>query len=145
MADRLHEAYHQVFEEVLELEWRCAKVTPWFMAQEGMAGTGSGAAKPPECGECGCGERVGTTDYEAYLPYSDSWLEFQNVSINGDKYPKGFNVKIQSGDECWSGCSGVGLERWTAAFLAQKGLDRENWPEGVRALAGDEKRIFKFL
>lgn len=136
MADCLHQAYHTVFEDLLELEWRSARVTPWFMAQEGMIETEA---------SCGCGNRIGTTDYEALLPYSKNWLEFQNVSINGDKYPKGFNVKIQSGAECWSGCSGVGLERWTAAFLAQKGLDAENWPEAVARLVGEPKELFKFL
>ncbi|NYT16796.1 MAG: serine--tRNA ligase [Methanomicrobiales archaeon] len=136
IADKLHEAYMHVFEDILELEWRSAMVTPWFMAQEGMVG-GEAA--------CGCGERIGTTDYEAFLPYSESWLEFQNVSINGDKYPKGFNVKIQSGAECWSGCSGIGLERWTAAFLAQKGLDRETWPEKVARMVGEPVNLFKFL
>jgi seryl-tRNA synthetase len=136
IADKLHEAYTHVFEDILELEWRSARVTPWFMAQEGMVG-GEAA--------CGCGERIGTTDYEAFLPYSESWLEFQNVSINGDKYPKGFNVKIQSGAECWSGCSGIGLERWTAAFLAQKGLDRETWPEKVARMVGEPVNLFKFL
>jgi seryl-tRNA synthetase len=135
-AEQLYDAYHRVFEDILELEWRSARVTPWFMAQEGMIGAESA---------CGCGERIGTTDYEALLPYNKSWLEFQNVSINGDKYPKGFNVKIQSGAECWSGCSGIGLERWTAAFLAQKGLDKENWPEPVARLVGKPKDIFKFL
>ena len=136
-ADRLHDAYTRVFEDLLELEWRCAKVTPWFMAQEGMIDAGETS--------CGCGGRIGTTDYEALLPYSSSWLEFQNVSINGDKYPKGFNVKIQSGTDCWSGCSGIGLERWTAAFLAQKGLDIGNWPEKVAKLVGEPKNLFKFL
>jgi len=144
MADKLHDAYHRVFEEILELEWRCARVTPWFMAQEGMVDTGK-TPQTVEGGACGCGERVGTTDYEAYLPYSDSWLEFQNVSINGDKYPKGFNVKIQSNEPCWSGCSGVGLERWTAAFLAQKGLDSDGWPERVKKLAGGTEEIFRFM
>jgi len=136
LAEQLHHAYHRVFEDILELEWRSARVTPWFMAQEGMVG-----------GEvaCGCGSHIGTTDYEAYLPYNESWLEFQNVSINGDKYPKGFNVKIQSGTDCWSGCSGIGLERWTAAFLAQKGLERENWPERVAGLTGEPDSLFKFL
>ncbi len=131
-ADRLHEAYVRVFEDLLDLEWRSAKVTPWFMAQEGMVG-GSGSAE------------VGTRDYEAYLPYSDSWLEFQNVSVNGNKYPKGFNVKIQSGADCWSGCSGIGLERWTAAFLAQKGFDLSKWPEAVARLVGEPKEVFRFL
>ena len=145
MADELHTAYHRVFEEVLELEWRCARVTPWFMAQEGMVDTGTKTPQAAESGACGCGERVGTTDYEAYLPYSDSWLEFQNVSINGDKYPKGFNVKIQSNEPCWSGCSGVGLERWTAAFLAQKGLDPDGWPDRMKQLVGEPEEIFKFM
>ncbi|ACL17922.1 serine--tRNA ligase [Methanosphaerula palustris] len=132
-ADKLHAAYKHLFDEVLNLEWRSAKVTPWFMAQEGMLD-----------GE-GVNERIGTTDYEAILPYSDSWLEFQNVSVNGDKYPKGFNVKVQTGKDCWSGCSGIGLERWTAAFLAQKGFDMNNWPERVTALVGEQKELFKFL
>lgn len=144
MADKLYEAYHTVFEEILDLEWRCAKVTPWFMAQEGMVDSCKTPQKIEE-GTCGCGERVGTTDYEAYLPYSDSWLEFQNVSINGDKYPKGFNVKIQSGADCWSGCSGIGLERWTAAFLAQKGLDRDGWPDKMKKLVGEPNEIFRFM
>lgn len=132
IADRLHETYTRVFEEILDLEWRCARVTPWFMAQEGMVG---------ESGQ----EGVGTRDYEAILPYNDTWLEFQNVSVNGDKYPKGFNVKVQSGEDCWSGCSGIGLERWTAAFLAQKGFDRDQWPDRVRDLAGEPAEVFRFL
>jgi seryl-tRNA synthetase len=132
MAEELHKAYTRVFNELLELEWRCAKVTPWFMAQEGMVGA------------CGC-ETIGTTDYEAILPYSGTWLEFQNVSVNGDKYPKGFNVKIQSGEECWSGCSGIGLERWTAAFLAQKGFDPAGWPAAVKNRVGTLNEVFRFL
>ncbi len=132
LAEELHQVYTRVFNEILGLEWRCARVTPWFMAQEGMVGA------------CGC-ESVGTTDYEAFLPYSGAWLEFQNVSVNGDKYPKGFNVKIQSGEECWSGCSGIGLERWTAAFLAQKGFDPAGWPAAVKNRVGTLNEVFRFL
>ncbi|MHC1604215.1 MAG: serine--tRNA ligase [Candidatus Syntropharchaeales archaeon] len=120
----LQERYKKIFDEILELEWRSAWVTPWFMAQEGMSGLSEKRG-------------VGTIDYEAILPYNETWLEFQNLSVNGDKYPKGFNVKLQSGEELWSGCSGVGLERWAAAFLAQKGLDQENWPDRFSAIVGD--------
>lgn len=133
VAEELHRAYRHVFEDVLELRYRTARVTPWFMAQEGMVGKESSAAE------------VGTTDYEAYMPYSDSWLEFQNVSVNGDKYPKGFGVKIQSGADCWSGCSGIGYERWVAAFLAQKGFDPDGWPDEIRARAGELKEIIRFV
>lgn len=137
IADSLHEAYKHVFVDIMELDWRCARVTPWFMAQEGLVGEVKET-------DTGCCSSIGTTDYEAFLPYNESWLEFQNVSINGDKYPKGFNVKVQSGTECWSGCSGIGLERWTAAFLAQKGLDMANWPESIKKYAGEEKSVFRF-
>ncbi len=127
-AEKLKGCYKHIFEDILELHWRTAWVTPWFMAQEGKTGLSemSGA---------------GTVDYEAVLPYNGNWIEFQNLSVNGEKYPKGFTVKAQSGDALWSGCSGVGLERWASAFLSQKGLDPENWPAGVpQALRGDAQR-----
>ena len=140
-AKELQERYRRVFSEVLDLEWREAWVTPWFLAQEGRAGLAAS-------------KEVGTADYEAVLPYSGKWLEFQNVSVNGDKYPKGFSVKLQSGAELWSGCSGVGLERWAAVLLAQKGLEKEKWSARFRAAAGlggegeregELPEVFKFL
>ncbi len=131
-SERIHERYKYIFEEILELTWRKAWVTPWFMAQEGLTGT-TGS------------EKVGTTDYESFMPYRDDWLEFQNVSVNGDKYPLGFNVKSQSGDELWSGCSGVGLERWASSFFAQKGLDYENWPESFKEIVGELPKGFAFM
>ena len=131
-ANKLHDAYAHIFNDMLDLQWRRVEVTPWFMAQEGLAGKAEN-------------EGVGTTDYEAYLPYKKGWLEFQNVSINGDKYPKGFNVKLQSKGEFWSGCSGIGLERWGAAFFAQKGLDPDDWPNKFRKIVGELPDVFKFL
>ncbi|MHC1631750.1 MAG: serine--tRNA ligase [Methanotrichaceae archaeon] len=131
-ADKLKERYKKIFEEILELHWRMAWVTPWFMAQEGKAGLS-------ELNE------AGTIDYEALLPYNGDWIEFQNLSNNGYKYPKGFNVKAQSGEQLWSGCSGVGLERWASAFLAQKGLDVENWPQALRDQFGEMPEGIRFL
>ncbi|MBC7084908.1 MAG: serine--tRNA ligase [Methanomethylovorans sp.] len=134
-ASELHEKYMYIFNDILELEWRKAWVTPWFMAQEGMTGVSAQSG-------------AGTTDYEAFLPYrgeKGEWLEFQNVSVNGTKYPAGFNVKCQSGEELWSGCSGVGLERWSSAFFAQKGLDPANWPEGFTKRVGKLLKGIRFL
>ncbi|MEM2976143.1 MAG: serine--tRNA ligase [Thermoplasmata archaeon] len=132
----LGERYKSIFENVMELEWRMARVTPWFMAQEGLVGKSEQS-------------EVGTIDYEGRLPYregtGDEWLEFQNVSVNGDKYPKGFTVKLQSGEPLWSGCSGIGLERWSAVFLAQKGLEPAAWPRKVRELYGEMPRGIRFL
>lgn len=129
---QLQAKYRRIFDEILDIEWREAWVTPWFMAQEGKAGL----AELKE---------VGTIDYEAVLPYSGKWLEFQNVSVNGDKYPKGFSVKQQSGEGLWSGCSGVGLERWAAVLLAQKGLDQDKWPAKFRSAVGELPEVFRFL
>jgi seryl-tRNA synthetase len=131
-AEKLKACYKHIFEDILELRWRMAWVTPWFMAQEGKTGLSemSGA---------------GTVDYEAVLPYNDNWIEFQNLSVNGEKYPKGFTVKAQSGEALWSGCSGVGLERWTSAFLSQKGLDPANWPEEFRRRFGEMPKGIRVL
>jgi seryl-tRNA synthetase len=65
--------------------------------------------------------------------------------VNGNKYPSGFNVKCQTGEELWSGCSGVGLERWASAFFAQKGLDPANWPEEFRKRVGEIPSRIRFL
>ena len=127
LREKMIERYKHVFNEVLDLEWRMAWVTPFFMAQEGRVGLAEAEDKPHE---------LGTIDFEAWMPYrgtrdGSEWLEFQNLSIVGDKYTGAFNIKSQR-EDLWSGCSGIGLERWSVAFLAQKGLDPANWPSGFR-------------
>lgn len=124
LRDKMIRAYSHVFNDLLELEWRMAQVKPFYMAHSG------------EVDFDVQDNEKGTIDFEAYLPYrgersTSEWLEFQNFSIVGDKYTKAFNIKGQK-EELWSGCSGIGLERWTAAFLAQKGLDPDKWPDNFR-------------
>ncbi len=130
LRERMIARYKHIFNEILDLEWRMAWVTPFYMQQSGLAGIEETEEKVK-----------GTIDFEAYMPYRGSreeseWLEFQNLSIVGDKFISAFNIKSQ-GAELWSGCSGIGLERWTAAFLAQKGLDPEKWPEAFKERFGD--------
>jgi seryl-tRNA synthetase len=122
-AEKLKEHYKYIFENILDIQWRMAWVTPWFMVQEGKSGLADM-------------EGAGTVDYEAVMPYNDNWIEIQNLSVNAEKYTKGFTVKSQSHDPLWSGCNGVGLERWTSAFLSQKGLDPDNWPKKFRKYFG---------
>jgi seryl-tRNA synthetase len=123
MREKLLDRYKHVFNDIFDLEWRMAWVTPWYMQQAGKLGSESE-------------QETGTIDFEAYMPYrgtrkDSEWLEFQNLSILGDKYITAFNIKAQK-SELWSGCSGIGLERWTTAFLAQKGLEPKHWPEGFK-------------
>jgi seryl-tRNA synthetase len=120
LREKLLERYKHVFNNIFDLEWQMAWVTPWYMQQAGKISEEST-------------QDTGTIDFEAYMPYRGSrkdseWLEFQNLSILGDKYISAFNIKAQK-SELWSGCSGIGLERWTTSFLAQKGLDPKQWPE----------------
>ncbi len=127
--------YKHVFEDILELEWRMAEVEPFYLQQ-----SGGGTAEE--------GTEEGTVDFEAYLPYrgdreESEWLEFQNLSIFR-KYTKAFNIKSQT-KELYSGCSGIGLERWTAAFLAQKGLEPSKWPKGFKERYGEPPKGLKLL
>ncbi len=121
----LSDALTVFFNKTLDIEFQKNWITPWFLAQEGKKTLSDKAS-----------EGVGTTDFDAWLPYrgtreKSEWLEFQNVSNNGDKYPKAFGVKSAS-SELWSGCAGGSLERWACAFLAQKGFDKKDWPSAVR-------------
>jgi len=119
----LKKVFIEFYDGVLDLELKAARVTPWWMAHAG-AKTEKG------------NEEMGTFDFDAYLPYRGNrdkeWLEIQNDSSNGDKYPNAFNVKGKSGQLLWSGCAGTSFQRIIVAFLAQKGLDPKNWPKDVR-------------
>ena len=135
LREKLIARYKHVFNDILDLEWRMAKVTPFYLQQAGIVGIEEEEAK-------------GTIDFEAYLPYrgdrSKEWLEFQNISIVGEKYTKAFNIKGQR-SQLWSGCSGIGLERWMVSFLAQKGLEPENWPQGFKKYLSKLPEMPKFL
>jgi len=135
-AKQVEEKLTFILEKVLELEVKKYSVVPWWMAQEGEKKLSEQAI-----------EGIGTVDFEAYLPYrgdreKSEWLEIQNVSVIGEKYPKAFSVKSSRG-ELWSGCAGGSFERWICAFLAQKGFEKKNWPDEIqkRAKLVDEVRF----
>jgi len=127
--EEVKEAFVNFYDKVLDVEIRVAKVTPWWMAHAGLK-TETGTAE------------TGTFDFDAYLPYrgdrDKEWLEIQNVSSNGDKYPQAFNVREKSQDILWSGCAGASFQRVVVAFLAQKGLDSKNWPKNVKEKFNEE-------
>ncbi len=138
LREALIEKYKYVFNEILELEWRMAWVTPWYMEQSGQLSDSEENDKIK-----------GTIDFEAYLPYrgtreTSEWLEYQNLSIIGDKFIDAFNIKSQR-QQLWSGCSGIGLERWAAVFLAQKGLDPTAWPAKFKERFGKLPEGYKIL
>ncbi len=135
LKEKLIERYRYVFDQILDIEFRMAKVEPFYLQQSGNT-EGEEEVK------------LGTVDFEAYLPYrgtreESEWLEIGNLSVFR-KYTKSFNIKSQS-YELFSGCSGIGLERWAIAFLAQKALDPEGWPEEFKKYHGDTPDGFKLL
>jgi seryl-tRNA synthetase len=137
LREKLLVRYKHVFNNIFDLEWRMAWVTPWYMQQAGKTDDEN------------IQQDTGTIDFEAYMPYrgdrkNSEWLEFQNLSILGDKYIKTFNIKAQK-NILWSGCSGIGLERWAIAFLAQKGLDAVKWPEGFKNYMKELPKGIEFL
>lgn len=135
--DQLMEKYKHIFDNILDLEWRTAWVVPWYMEQAGEIEV----AKTRE---------LGTIDFEAYLPFKGSreeseWLEFQNLTVAGTKFSKAWKFQTASRKEVWTGCTGIGLERWMVAFLAQKGLDPEKWPTEFRKRVGKLPKEIKLL
>jgi seryl-tRNA synthetase len=132
IAQKVRVKFREIFDKTLELEFREAWVTPWWSSQEGY----QEETKPSILSQDSF-DQQGTLDIETYLPYLGSreeskWLETQNVSNNGTKYPKAFTVKAQSGKELWSGCAGGSFERFISAFVAQKGTNPDKWPKKVR-------------
>jgi len=131
ITDLVRKKFRYLFEDVLELKMREAWVTPWFMAQQGLV-------------ELDREKTTGTVDFEAILPYKKEWLEVQNCSNNGNKYPKAFNVKSQK-KELFSGCAGGSFERYLSAFLAQKGFNQDDWSKSFRKYIKEIPKGVKFL
>ncbi len=126
---QLLERYRYIFNEVLEIEWRMARVTPWYMQQ---ADQFQGEET----------ELAGTIDFEAWLPWrggreESEWLEFQNLTIAGTKFSDAWKFRTRKGEKVWTGCSGIGLERWMVVLLSQKGIDPSKWPEKFRERFGE--------
>lgn len=52
--------------------------------------------------------------------------------VHKQKFIESFKIKSEDNVEIWTGCTGLGLSRWVAAFLAEKGFKEEDWPASVR-------------
>ncbi len=137
--DELLEKSLHVLDDIFELEWRCAEVMPVYLAHEGKMdfnGTKEGA--------------IGTIDLETYLPYrgdrkTSEWLEVCAYSIHKDRYTSSFKIKEKKNRDLWTGCVGIGLERWIASFLAQKGFDFDRWPDKFKKIVKKLPKVPKLV
>jgi seryl-tRNA synthetase len=64
------------------------------------------------------------------LPYSGKKLAVGSVNYHQDFFGRSFGIKVAD-SSAHTGCLAFGLERLALAFLAQHGLDEQNWPDAV--------------
>ncbi|MBT4541270.1 hypothetical protein HOC35_07190 [Candidatus Woesearchaeota archaeon] len=57
-------------------------------------------------------------DLEIYLPQEDEWLELAGGAILFDITTKKFNISSTTNENLWSGCLGIGLNRFMYAMVA---------------------------
>jgi seryl-tRNA synthetase len=111
-----------ITDKILDLEWRVVVGAPFYLSPEKAA---KQRVDP---------DLIPTYDIELYLPYrgkreESEWLETTAAGIAKDYYVKNFHIRESSGKEIWTGCTGFGISRLVAGFLAQKGFDIEKWPD----------------
>jgi hypothetical protein len=70
-------------------------------------------------------------EVRADLPYKQKTLAVGSFNFHQDYFGRSLNIGTSSGEAAFTGCVGFGLERLVLAFLAQHGLDRNNWPDAV--------------
>jgi seryl-tRNA synthetase len=66
------------------------------------------------------------------LTLSPSTLAVGSYNYHQDFFGRHLNITLPDGSPAHTGCVAFGLERMAFAFLAQYGLEPENWPEAVR-------------
>ncbi|WP_327325229.1 hypothetical protein OG735_24050 [Streptomyces sp. NBC_01210] len=54
--------------------------------------------------------------------------EIAGCTIEGSHHLESFGITSTTGEEIWSGCCGVGLNRLVIGFLFQHGFDPKKWP-----------------
>jgi len=72
-------------------------------------------------------------EIRARLPFKDSTLAVGSYNYHQNFFGRNLNISLPDGTPAHTGCVAFGLERMAFAFLAQYGLQAENWPAAVRA------------
>jgi hypothetical protein len=68
--------------------------------------------------------------YELHLPVVDGrTVAAGSFNMHGTKFGEAFGITLPGGVPAYSGCIGIGLERFAYAFLCRHGIDPSDWPE----------------
>lgn len=82
-------------------------------------------------------EEIPIKDLEIYCPgYSnkngESYLEVIGSSILANTMTSRFNINGKNGEELWSGCTGIGLNRLMYAVISNYGTGLEKMPSKIQ-------------
>jgi seryl-tRNA synthetase len=70
------------------------------------------------------------------IPYLNKSIACSSVNFHSNTFGNAFNIKMGKRNAV-TGCVGFGIERWAFAFLAQYGLDDQQWPAAFRVQYAD--------
>ncbi|MCD1260791.1 hypothetical protein B5M42_018480 [Paenibacillus athensensis] len=65
------------------------------------------------------------------IPHIGKSIACSSVNFHSNTFGNAFNIKVGKRSAV-TGCVGFGIERWAFAFLAQYGLDEQQWPAAFR-------------
>jgi seryl-tRNA synthetase len=71
-------------------------------------------------------------EIRARLPFRQSTLAVGSYNYHQDFFGRHLDIHLPDGSPIHTACTAFGLERLAFAFLAQYGLEPENWPYAVR-------------
>ena len=80
-------------------------------------------------------QQAGALKYELRLAVDATGRTIAVASFNHhhDFFGTRFGIRLADDTPAHSGCVAFGLERWVLALFAQHGVDRDVWPDAVRA------------
>ena len=73
------------------------------------------------------------------LPGKDKGVAVVSANVHGTHFVEGFSIKTSHNSKLWTGCTGLGLTRWLIGFLAQKGFNKEEWPDSIKSKVKEVK------
>ncbi|MCS4542220.1 MAG: serine--tRNA ligase [Euryarchaeota archaeon] len=128
----------RVADKILGLEWKITAATPFYMKGGEIAVDITDS------------KNVAAYDIEIFLPYrgpreSAEWLEIAGCFVHKTKFVDSFKIREIKGRDIWTGCTGLGISRWVAAFLAEHGFNSKDWPKEIREQAEPLPEVPKTL
>ncbi|MGW7533017.1 hypothetical protein [Amycolatopsis sp. NPDC054798] len=135
-------------ETVLDQRRRMLELTTAFAAELGLGGHCEVGNDPffgsVESPQRAWSQRLLELKYELRLPIGpDKTLAAASFNFHDDFFGRSFGISPHDGGPgpVITGCAGVGLERFTYAFLCRHGVDPAGWPEDVRTETNPRVRL----